>query len=232
MYDLTVILPVYNEKDSIATILKEWNNELDRHKITYGFLICEDGSTDGTKEFLKTLKNTYPLTLLSHKARLGYGGAIVNGIRSAQSRYILCVDSDGQYDPRDFSIFWVNRDRADVIFGRRVKRSDPFHRIIFSTLFRIVFSLLFASPVRDPSNPFTLFKKETILPYLTYLSYLSEGFWWGFIGMCVKKKLSIFELPIRHKKRIQGSTSIFHLRNLLPIALKNFIGLVRLKLEP
>src|SRR3972149_3898464 len=99
MYNLSVILPVYNERFTIGSILSEWIKQLNKYNLKYQFLICEDGSTDGTKEFLQKLKKNYPLLILTHKERLGYGGAIINGIRSSHSDYILCVDSDGQYDP-------------------------------------------------------------------------------------------------------------------------------------
>lgn len=232
MYDLEVILPVHNGKDTIAAILAEWVKELNRHKITYRFLVCEDGSTDNTKEHLQKLKDKFPIRILSYRHRLGYGGAVINGLLNTQSNYILCVDSDGQYDPGDFPKFWQNRDKADVVFGWRVRRSDPLHRIIFSGLFKIAFSVLFVTPVHDPSNPFVLFKRKKIIPYIGYLSFLSEGFWWGFIGMCDKKQLTLFEVPIQHRKRLQGTTSIFHLKNIFSIAVKNFAGLIRLKMKP
>lgn len=230
MYDLNVILPVYNERQTIRKIIAKWSIVLNKFNLAYQFLICEDGSTDGTNKLLEKLKKNYRISLISHIDRLGYGKAIISGIRSAESKYILCVDSDGQYNPADFAKFWSNRDSADIIFGWTVRRSDPLHRLFFSSLFKFAFSLLFGLPVHDPSNPLTLFKKKTILPHLTYLTYLSEGFWWGFIGMCVKKKLSIIELPIQHRKRQHGTTSIFHLKTILPIGFKNLIGLIKLKL--
>lgn len=229
MYDLNVILPVYNERQSIHKIIVDWSKELNKYNFSYHLLICEDGSSDGTQILLDKLKKTYPIILFSHKKRLGYGKAIINGIKHARSKYILCVDSDGQYDPKDFSKFWYNKDKADVIFGWRVNRSDPFYRLFFSSLFKTTFWLLFGLPVHDPSNPFSLFKKKVVVPYINYLSYLNEGFWWGFMGMCVKNKLSVFELPIQHKKRKTGTTSIFHWNVITQIGLKNLLGLIRLR---
>lgn len=229
MDDLNIILPVYNEKDTIEIVLKEWRNELDKFNFKYHFIICEDGSTDGTKELLKKIKKNYNLILNQKQKRRGYGGAVIDGIKTANSRYILSIDSDGQCDPKDFGKFWKNKDKADVIIGWRKKRADPPQRKIFSLMFKIIFKLLFPTSIHDPSCPFVLFKKKTIDPHLKYLVFLKEGFWWGFVGMCAKKKLSICEIPINHRKRLRGDTVVYKTNKIPSIAFRNLIGLVKLK---
>lgn len=231
MTQLTIVLPVYNEKDSIEFVLKEWKDELDKQDIDYSFVICEDGSTDGTKELLLKLQKKYPLMLNQRQERRGYGGAVIDGIKSADSEYILCIDSDGQCDPKDFHVFWKDKEKAQVLIGWRKKRADPFQRKIFSFLFKIVFTTLFPITIHDPSAPFVLFKKQTIKPHMSYLIYLKEGFWWGFIAMCVKKKLAIHEIPISHRKRFKGETQVYALEKILGISIRNLLGLVKLKLE-
>lgn len=227
---LNIILPVYNEKDIIESVLREWKQELDKQNLTYSFIVCEDGSTDGTKELLIQLQKKYPLKLNQKQKRRGYGGAVIDGIISADSEYILCIDSDGQCDPKDFFTFWNNREKAHSIIGWRKKRADPLQRKIFSLLFKAVFMVLFPTPIHDPSAPFVLFKKQTILPHILLLTHLKEGFWWGFVGMCAKKNLTIQEIPINHRERLIGTTQVYKAKNILGISTKNLLGLFKLKL--
>lgn len=231
MDDLNVVLPVFNEKETIETVLKEWKKELDKSNFKYHFVICEDGSTDGTKELLKKIKDKYGLILNQKEERRGYGEAVIGGIKSTNSKYILCVDSDGQCDPKDFVKFWRDKDKADILIGWRTKRADPPQRKLFSLMFKTVFKLLFPTSIYDPSCPYVLFKKQTILPYLKYLKYLKEGFWWGFLGVCVKKKISIYEIPINHRNRLKGDTMVYKTIKIPSVALRNLIGLIKLKLN-
>jgi glycosyltransferase involved in cell wall biosynthesis len=229
MDKVSIIFPVYNEKETIEHVLKEWEIEFIKQKVIYEFVVCEDGSTDGTSEFLKKIKEKYNLNLNQAKKRRGYGGAVIDGIRSAKYKYLLSIDSDGQCDPKDFTKFWKNRNKADILIGWRTIRADAIQRKLFSTLFKIVFKILFPTTIHDPSAPFVLYKKKTILPYLKYYKFLKEGFWWGFIGTAVKKNLTIYELPINHRNRLNGETVVYKANKIPSIAIRNLIGLFKIK---
>jgi glycosyltransferase involved in cell wall biosynthesis len=229
--NLSIILPVHNERKTIEYVLREWSRELKRLKLTHEFIICEDGSTDGTDHFLKKIKSKYKFILDQKTNRRGYGGAIIDGIRLTRSQWILSIDSDGQCDPKDFEKFWKNRNKADILIGWRTDRADSFQRKTFSKLFKTVFTLLFPSNIHDPSTPFVLYKKRDLLPNLKYLKYMKEGFWWGFVGTVAKKGLSIYELTVNHRKRLNGVTVVYQAHKIPSIAVRNLIGLVRLKLS-
>ena len=113
MAQLSIILPVHNERYSIEPVLREWQQTLQKLKIDHDFIVCEDGSTDGTGVFLKKIRPRYHLILNQVKERRGYGGAVIDGIKTADTKYILSIDSDGQCDPADFAIFWQHRHQAD-----------------------------------------------------------------------------------------------------------------------
>lgn len=228
--NLEIILPVYNEKKSIEVVLKEWVKVLSRN-LEYRFIICEDGSTDGTSQLLKKLQRKYKFILDHKKGRRGYGNAVINGISLSTAEYLLCVDSDGQCDPADFMKFWKKRLPDKVLIGRRVDRQDSFQRKIFSQSFKLFFDFLFPSEISDPSAPFVLFKKNLIEPYIEDLKFLKEGFWWGFVGMCVKRKIKISDIPINHRERIDGKTNVYNTSKIPKIAANNALGLVKLKLS-
>ena len=56
-----------------------------------------------------------------------------------------------------------------------------------------------------------------------------EGFWWGFIAICLKKNIAINQIKINHKRRVSGDTNVFHLKKIPSIAIKNIIGLIKIR---
>ena len=231
MVDLHVILPTYNEVGAIQSVLNEWKKELDKLKIKYRFVVSEDGSDDGTAELLHIIERKYNLLLSQSKKRRGYGKAVLDGLHVSNSQYILCIDSDGQCDPLNFSIFWSNKNQSDVIIGWRTQRADSNQRKLFSSLFKLFFNFFFPNKIHDPSAPYVLFKRKTVMPYVSYLSKFNEGFWWGFIGMCTKKKLTVSEIKICHKPRLKGDTQIYKLNKIPEVAIRNIIEIIRLRFQ-
>lgn len=226
---LDLIVPVYNEREVIESVFKEWKELLDKNGIRFNFIVCEDGSTDGTSEFLKKIQNKYRFVLNQKSERRGYSRAVIDGILLAKAKYIICTDSDGQFDPEEFMKYWDNRDKADIIVGWRTHRIDPQYRIFLAAIFKKIFDILFPNTVHDPSSP--LIRREAIVPYINYLSYLDEGLWWGIIAICIKKHISIYEIPIKNRARSAGDTQLYILKNIPSIAYKNIRGLIRLRLK-
>lgn len=227
--ELTVIFPVYNEQETIARVVREWKITLDSLDISYQIMICEDGSTDGTRETLMQIKDTYHLVFNQKKLRRGYGRSIIDGVLSAQSDYILCVDSDGQYKPADFKKLWSVRGKARIIRGVRTVRCDDLIRKICSRLFYLFFIFFFPSVIKDPSSSFVLFPKKAVTSFIPYLSYMQEGFWWGFSAISIARKTSFFDIPISHQKRLSGKTRVYEMKKMFSIAFRNLRGLLRLK---
>src|SRR6202035_704907 len=112
--DLQIVMPVHNEAASIAPVLKEWHDELSPY-LKLEFIITEDGSKDGTKEVLVDLAKRYPMILDMTDKRRGDTGAMIAGMRLSSAPYVLAVDADGQFDPRDFSKFWEKREQSPLL---------------------------------------------------------------------------------------------------------------------
>ncbi len=101
---ISIVFPIYNEEKNIELLLEEWDNFLKNKEITYEFVIAEDGSTDGTKDKIKELKNKYKINDQSILRRSGYGPAVIRGIINSNYDYFLCCDSDGQIAPDSLNI--------------------------------------------------------------------------------------------------------------------------------
>ena len=232
---LSIVLPIYNEEKSIKKTILEWKNELDLLKIDYEIILAEDGSDDNTKNILFELinddKNKIYLNNIVEKKR-GYAGAIISSVKIANGEFILYADSDGQCSPKDFINFWNKKEfiSEGIIIGNRKTRADTLFRLIMSKSFKIIHRILFYSKVKDPSCPYVLCRKKTFLELEKYLIYMVEGFGWGFVAACIKTKKNILEIDIDHKKRNEGKTNVFHLNEIPSIAIRNTIGLLRIKL--
>ena len=133
---LQILLPVFNEASSIEKTLIEIHETLNE-KINYEFIISEDGSTDGTKDILKSLSKKLPMNLISDTQRKFYSKAVIDGIKKASSDYLLIMDSDGQCDPLDILKFWNFRHDSDLINGYREPRYDFAYRKFISKVLLI-----------------------------------------------------------------------------------------------
>ena len=233
MYELAVNFPIHNEEKSISKVLNEWILELDKLKIDYCLVLSEDGSTDKTKSILSKFMtgNKRIVDNIVEKKR-GYTGAVTSGIKIADAKYILCVDSDGQCDPKDFVKFWNKRFEISdsVMIGNRKNRKDKNLRLLCSKFFGIFHYLMFPNKIKDPSCPYVLFEKRLIEKIYMYLNYVEEAFWWLFIAACIKKKIKIYQADINHRERFHGITQVYKLHKFPIIFIKNCLGLLKLRL--
>ncbi len=230
MRSISIVFPVYNEIDNLEKLLTDWGQELANHKLEYEFVIVEDGSTDGTKELIKKLEQTYNIVNLSQDQRRGYTKAVIDGIYGATKEYILCTDSDNQIRVESLiENIKIVLKKNELLFGYRNPRKDPLNRIVYSKLFKILHDLLFNSKLKDPSCPFVLGLTETYKKLdKQKLLFMKEGFWWGFVGVCKLERIFFREVPIKHYSREKGEAG-YKIRDLFGIILRNVKGLFKIK---
>ena len=234
MFELAVNFPIHNEEKSIISVLNEWIIELDKLKINYCLVISEDGSNDKTKSVLSEFILNNKKRVIDNMAeeKRGYTGATISGIKIADAKYILCVDSDGQCDPSDFIKFWNKRFEISdsVMIGNRKNRKDNNLRLLCSKFYGIFHYLMFPNKIKDPSCPYVLFEKRLIEKIDVYLNYVEEAFWWLFVAACIKKKIKIYQTDINHRERFHGITQVYKLHKFPIIFIKNCLGLLKLRL--
>lgn len=225
--ELEILLPVHDEGESIEATIRNIYKELST-TVGPGFIICEDGSKDNSKEILKRLARELPMRLNLSDARKGYSLAMREGMAMAEADYLLCLDSDGQCDPKDFANFWRNRGSADVVIGWRIHRADPFVRRAFSRIFYFFYQSVFRTPVHDPSCPFVLFRREVAHGMSRELGEMKEGFWWEFIARAHRGKLTILEIPVNHQLRAAGVTQVYKWRRMPGIFFRHLTAIFKI----
>lgn len=226
--ELQILLPVHNEADSIERTITEIFDELSTN-VQIEFIICEDGSIDHTKSILVELSEKYPLFLIMSDERKGYSRAVKDGMKALSAPYLLCLDSDGQCDPKDFWKFWERRNQKDVLIGWRSNRADTRLRKTLSRIFYRIYQLFFHVPVHDPSCPFILARKQIIESIADDMGRMQQGFWWEFTARVKQCGFSLEEIPINHRERFAGQTQVYHLKKMPEIGIKHFIALFQIR---
>jgi dolichol-phosphate mannosyltransferase len=225
--ELEILLPVHNEGESIEATIRDIHEELSP-TASVGFIICEDGSKDDSKGVLTRLAHELPMRLNLSDARKGYSLAMREGMAIVKADYLLCLDSDGQCDPKDFVNFWKSRVSADVVIGWRVRRADTPLRKGFSRIFHFFYQFVFRVPVHDPSCPFVLCRREVALSMSAERFEMKEGFWWEFIARAHRRNLTILEIPVNHRLRTAGITQVYKWRRMPGIFFRHLAAIFKI----
>jgi dolichol-phosphate mannosyltransferase len=211
--ELAVVMPAYNEEESIGLVVEEWFSALETADVDFVFLVFNDGSRDGTARELTHLQARYGRRLeVITQPNCGHGQTCLAGYRTARWRdipFVLQIDSDGQCDPVHFPGFWALRHDYDVIYGKRVRRDDGAWRALSSALVRALATVVGGARCADPNVPFRLMRTRVVAPYL---DLVPAHFDLANIGLAVllarEPDLRHGIVPIGFRPRLGGTPSV------------------------
>ncbi len=173
---LSIFLPAYNEGENLPFLIEKCDQFLKKNLKKYEIIVVNDGSKDDTKKVVEGLQKKFlSLRLVNHKTNLGYGQAIRTGIKESKFPWVFFMDSDNQFDINDLKKF-LSHDDADLVIGYRIKRDDPFTRILASRVYGLFVKSLFGLKVKDIDCAFKLMKKDSVKD----LGYVSNSFFFFF----------------------------------------------------
>lgn len=160
---ISVFFPAHNEKDNIGPLTEKAVALLESMGVDYEVLIINDGSTDGTREVADALAARHArVRAIHHEVNQGYGGAVWTGIRNCRKDLVFFTDGDGQFDINELKDFYEALNDYDAVLGYRIKRQDPFHRIVFAKCWGGLIRLLFGFQLRDLDCAFKLIRRELL----------------------------------------------------------------------
>lgn len=198
---VTVIMPVYNEFNTIEEILRR----VEAENIASEIVIVDDGSIDGTRDKLVNMENKEHIRIFYHEHNQGKGAAVRTGIQEARGDLILIQDADLEYDPRDYPSLLkpIEEGLADVVYGSRFlggpRRTVMFWHMVANRLLTFMTNLLYNTILSDMETGYKLFKREVVKDM--QLRANRFDFEPEFTAKILKKKVRVFEVPISFNPR-------------------------------
>ena len=166
MKTLSVIVPVYNEEESLSLLLELWIARCKERD--WQFIIVDDGSTDGSHAFLADHLEQAPLTVIRHKINKGYEAAIKTGIRAADSEYVITVDGDGQHslDSVGDLLQVIQESDADMVIGTRVNISKFSLREVGKGIIKWISRIMIPNHIKDLNSGMKIYQTELARKYM------------------------------------------------------------------
>jgi len=198
---ISVIIPAYNEKNTIAEILRR----VRATEIPHEIIVVDDGSTDGTREILQGLEGQDGLSIIYHEKNLGKGSAVRSGIRAASGDVIIIQDADLEYDPREYPNLLrpIQEGLADVVYGSRflggARRPILFWNMVANKILTLVTNVLYNNILTDMETGYKVFLKRVVQDMPLHARRFD--FEPEFTAKVLKRKVRLFEVPISFNPR-------------------------------
>ncbi|MFN8413493.1 MAG: glycosyltransferase family 2 protein [Anaerolineales bacterium] len=201
MMKLSVIIPVYNEVESIKVILER----VHATNLVSEIVVVDDGSKDGTRDVLKSLDGKDTVRVILHEVNKGKGAAVRTGMQAATGDVLLIQDADLEYDPRDFPELLkpIQEGLADVVYGSRflgrAHRVTMFWHMVANRMLTFMTNILYNTILTDMETGYKVFKREVINGMVIRAN--SFNFEPEFTAKILKRNYRIFEVPITFNPR-------------------------------
>ncbi|MEI7555363.1 glycosyltransferase family 2 protein [Candidatus Chlorohelix sp.] len=209
---LSVIIPVYNEKDTIGEIVKR----VEAVSIRKEIIITDDCSTDGTRNILKEMEREYTahhevdpnnrVRFLYHDKNMGKGAALRTGFSNIapESTVVVVQDADLEYDPNDYEALLkpIADGYADVVYGSRFKgpgRAFMFWHMVANKLLTLLTNILYNTILTDMETCYKMFRSDVIRG--VRLRANRFDFEPEITAKILKQKLKVYEVPIHYYGR-------------------------------
>ena len=211
-FKLSIVIPVYNERDTIIEIISAVSATPFRKEI----IIVDDGSSDGTRDVLGSLKQD-DVKVFLHTKNQGKGAALQTGFKKATGDIIVIQDADLEYDPEEYPVLLkpILTGKADVVYGSRFGGHGA-HRVLYfwhyvGNRFLTLLSNLFTNlNLSDMETCYKMFTREALEG--VEIKEKRFGVEPEITAKMAKKKLRIYEVPISYYGRTyeQGKKIDWH----------------------
>lgn len=161
--EISAFFPVLNEEANISSTVEKAVAVLKNVAEKYEVIIVNDGSQDNTETIAYELVKKNPnVRVISHQINLGYGTALRTGFYGTHYELIVYTDGDGQFDFTEVDKFLEAIKGADAVWGYRIKRMDPFMRILNAKGWKFLIWLFLGLAVKDVDCGFKMIRKSVL----------------------------------------------------------------------
>jgi len=200
---ISAVVPVLNELESLPHFLPELQKALQKLDKNYEILFIDDGSTDGSLDFLKKMSlRDKKVKVFSFRRNQGKSEALTLGFQMAKGDYIVTLDADLQDRPEEIQTLYKKAlEGYDLVCGWRKDRRDPIQKIISSKLFNGLASVFWGLRLHDYNCGLKLYNKDAAKSLRLY------GGMHRFIPLLIfGEGFSVTEVAIEHSKRKFGKS--------------------------
>jgi glycosyltransferase involved in cell wall biosynthesis len=205
--NLTIIVPAYNEEESLPEFLDDILPFCQENK--FKLIIVNDGSSDNTKQLLDAIQLYEWLTVVHHKLNKGYGSAIKTAIEMVDTKYLITIDADGQHtldDVNKLFAYLMDTD-ADMVVGKRSGHHDTKYRRVGKFLIRSIAKMLMPIQITDLNSGMKVYRSDLARKYIrlcpdtmAYSDIITLVF--------INQKHLVLEKDILIKSRVSGISTI------------------------
>lgn len=164
MIEYSVVIPVYNEEDSVRPLYESLKEVMDSLGKSYEIIFVNDGSTDRTLRNLREIEKSDPLLfVISFGRNLGQTASLKVGFQLAKGEIVVSMDGDLQNDPRDIPALLKKLDEDyEVVCGWRKKRFDSVWKKSVSRFANVIQNAVFRSHLHDISCTLRAYRRECV----------------------------------------------------------------------
>jgi glycosyltransferase involved in cell wall biosynthesis len=204
MLDLSVVLPVYNEEESLPILWRELREVLDPLGLGYEIVFVDDGSRDRSAEIVRGFRERDPrVRLVRLKENAGETAATDAGFKASRGRWVVVMDADLQNDPRDIPGMLRELARWDAVTGWRVRRGDgdSIVRRVSSRVANRIRNRLSGDTIQDSGCTFRAFRRECLRGLVLYRGLHR------FVPTLLRMRgYRVIEVPVSHRPRRFGAS--------------------------
>jgi len=202
MLDLSVVIPVYNEEESLPPLWAELREVLEGLRLSFEVVFVDDGSRDRSAELIRGFREADArVRLVRLKANAGETAATDAGFKAAGGRFVVTMDADLQNDPHDIPAMLVHLEQWDAVTGWRVERGDgdSVVRRASSRIANRVRNALSEETIQDSGCTFRAFRRECLRGLVLY-----RGFHRFIPTLLRMRGYRVLEVPVNHRPRRFG----------------------------
>ena len=199
---ISVIIPAFNEIGSLPELMDQLRKALHIYK-KWEILFVDDGSTDGSTEFLNDLsRKDEKVTLIQFHRNYGKSAALAEGFKCAKGEYLITMDADLQDDPAEIPNLMKKLEEGfDLVSGWKKERKDPISKRFPSKIFNYVTRIMTGVKIHDFNCGLKIYRKEVIKTLDLY-----GGRHRYIPALAGHNKFRISEIQVNHRPRMHGVT--------------------------
>lgn len=217
---ISVFFPCYNDAGTIASMVELATSTLKKVTNNFEIIVVDDGSEDSSREILSELaKKNSALKLIYHKINKGYGGALISGFKNATKDLVFYTDGDFQYDVSELPLLVAKMSKEiDIVQGYKVKRRDPWYRILIGNIYNSLVKITFGIKIKDIDCDFRLIRRNIF----ESVELVRQS---GVITVEMVKKIQdkgfkFAQVPVSHYNRAYGRSQFFNLPRVYRVAVE------------